>query len=222
MWRQLDGSVGASTFRPSTLHSGFGYCRAAHRIPALTDAGNHRYKHRRSGDRMTTAPPALPVYRNELSSRTRETKSMVDFIGFNRPIIEEFRANNGTVPSLGGNAPMLLLHHVGRNSGKEFVAPLRYFLDGYGRRFIVASKGGMPEDPEWYHNALAAETVTIELGDHDEVVRAIPVTGLERDELYANLVVTQAPEFADYARKVDRVIPIIELLATNQYDMPAT
>lgn len=138
---------------------------------------------------------------------------MTDFVSFNRTIIAEFRANHGTVPSLGGDAPMLLLHHVGRRSGKEYVSPLRYFPNETGRRFIVASKGGMPEDPEWYHNVLAAGQVTVELGDHDEVVRVREITGEERDKLYTNLVVKQAPEFAEYARKVDRTIPVIELLS---------
>ena len=59
--------------------------------------------------------------------------------------------------------PTLLLEHVGRTSGKLFVAPLLYMLDG-PNVIVVASQGGRPENPQWYRDLVANPDTHIEIG----------------------------------------------------------
>ncbi|HEY6492946.1 MAG TPA: nitroreductase/quinone reductase family protein, partial [Trebonia sp.] len=64
---------------------------------------------------------------------------------WNQQIIAEFRANEGRVGGPFDGAPMVLLHHVGRKSGQEYVTPLVYLPgDDAGSIYIFASKGGAP------------------------------------------------------------------------------
>ena len=127
----------------------------------------------------------------------------------NGRIIEEFRANAGRVGGPFEGSTLLLLHTTGRISGRERVSPLMYLPDG-DRYVIFASKGGAPTDPDWYRNLEADPTVTVELGSETIPVRASVVTGPERDELYARQVEIR-PQFAEYAEKADRIIPVVAL-----------
>ena len=74
---------------------------------------------------------------------------------YNRPIIEEFRANRG---KLGGNfdgATMLLLTTKGAKTGRLHTTPVAYLPDGDGanaRVVVFASKAGADNNPAWYHN----------------------------------------------------------------------
>jgi deazaflavin-dependent oxidoreductase (nitroreductase family) len=133
---------------------------------------------------------------------------------WNQQVIAEFRANDG---KLGGNfagAPMVLLHHRGRNSGKEYVTPLVYLpKEGDdGTIHIFASKAGAPIHPDWYHNLVAAGETTIEVGPGTYPVTVTEVTGDERDRLYAEQV-RRMPGFGEYEAKTAgiRTIPVLEL-----------
>ena len=127
----------------------------------------------------------------------------------NARVIEEFRANAGTVGGPWEGATMLLLHTRGAKSGRPRVNPLVYLPDGE-RYVIIASKGGAPEDPQWYRNLLADPDVEIEVGTRRISVRATEITGPERDELYARQV-ERRPAFAEYEKRTTRPIPVIAL-----------
>lgn len=127
----------------------------------------------------------------------------------NARVIEEFRANAGVVGGPWEGATMLLLHTKGAKSGLPRVNPLVYLPDGK-RYVIIASKGGAPEDPQWYRNLLANPDVEIEVGTSTIPVRATEITGPERDELYARQVVRR-PAFAEYEQRTTRTIPVIAL-----------
>ena len=131
---------------------------------------------------------------------------------FNARIIEEFRANDGVVGGMFEGMPMLLLHHVGAKSGATRVNPLAYQSDD-GRYVIFASKGGAPTNPDWYHNLKANPHVAIEVGTDTIEVVASEATGEERERLFR----TQAenvPQFGEYEKQTDRVIPVIVLTPT--------
>jgi deazaflavin-dependent oxidoreductase (nitroreductase family) len=128
---------------------------------------------------------------------------------FNANVIEEFRANGGKAGGMFEGKPLLLLHNVGARSGEPYVTPLVY-LDEDGRTFIFASKGGAPNNPGWYHNLMAEPNVSIEIGDEKRDVLAEEITGEERDRFY-RVQEEREPQFADYAQKTDRTIPVIEL-----------
>src|SRR3954468_7695989 len=101
-----------------------------------------------------------------------------------RGVIEEFRANRGKVGGPFEGRPVLLVTVTGAKSGRRITKPLVYLPDG-DRLLIFASKGGAPTHPAWYHNLVANPVVTVEVGDETYEVRASPLTGPERDQLYA-------------------------------------
>jgi deazaflavin-dependent oxidoreductase (nitroreductase family) len=128
---------------------------------------------------------------------------------FNAQVIEEFRANGGKAGGIFEGMPLLLVHNVGAKSGREFVTPLVYLADD-GRHVIFASKGGAPNNPGWFHNLKAEPNVSIEVGTDTLEVLAEEATGQERDRLYG-IQAEQQPQFAEYATKTDRKIPVIVL-----------
>ena len=126
--------------------------------------------------------------------------------------IAEFRANRGRV---GGNfegAPLLILHSVGARSGQPRTNIMMYQADGQ-RYLIFASKAGADDNPTWYWNLKANPDARIEVGDEIVDVHATELEGKERDEKYA-LQAERYPGFADYERKMSRVIPVVALTPT--------
>ena len=128
---------------------------------------------------------------------------------YNEQIIEEFRANGGKVGGRFEGRPMLLLTTTGAKSGRQHTTPLVYLADG-DRWVVFASKGGAPSHPDWYRNLRAQPEVSIEVGTTTVPVRAVEVTGEERDALYAKQAGIM-PAFADYQAKANRLIPVIAL-----------
>jgi deazaflavin-dependent oxidoreductase (nitroreductase family) len=133
---------------------------------------------------------------------------------FNSQVVDEFRANEGRVGGPFEGAPMVLLHHRGRKSGREFVAPVMFLRDEHdaGTIYVFASKGGAPTHPEWYENLVSAGTTTVEVGSDSYPVTVQEITGTERDAIYAEQA-SRYPGFAEYATKTAgiRTIPVIAL-----------
>jgi deazaflavin-dependent oxidoreductase (nitroreductase family) len=128
---------------------------------------------------------------------------------WNTAIIDEFRANAGKV---GGNfegAPMLILHTTGAKTGKERVNPLVYQAVGDDVA-IFASKGGAPDNPDWFHNLRAHPDVSIEIGTETVPVRARVAEGDEHERIWTRQK-ELIPGFADYEAKTSRVIPVVVL-----------
>jgi F420H(2)-dependent quinone reductase len=121
-----------------------------------------------------------------------------------------YRATGGrighTIPGVG---PHLLLHHVGAKSGQERVTPLLYTKDG-DDLIIVASKGGHPKNPAWYHNLKANPDIEIQVGSERRKVHAREADDDERSRLW-NLVVAQYGGYAGYQKRTGRKIPLIVL-----------
>ena len=129
---------------------------------------------------------------------------------FNRAIIEEFRANDGKVGGPFEGAPVLLLTATGAKSGARRTTPVMYLPDDE-RMVIFASKGGAPTNPAWYHNLVANPSATVEVGSDTVEVDAVVTSGEERDRLF-NHQAELYPQFADYAQKTTREIPVVALL----------
>jgi len=129
---------------------------------------------------------------------------------WNQQIIDEFRANAGRVGGMFEGAPMILIHHIGAKSGTERVTPLVHFPEDDRRTVIVASAGGAPSHPAWYHNLKANPKIEVEVGAETYTVLAEELPRAERDEVWKR-VVAERPGFADYERKTDRVIPLLRL-----------
>ncbi len=128
---------------------------------------------------------------------------------FNQAIIAEFRAHGGKVGGPFEGAPLLLLSTTGAKSGERRTTPVMYLPDGE-RMVIFASKAGAPTNPAWYHNLLANPTATVEVGTETLEVDASVTSGEERERLF-NRQAELYPQFADYARKTTREIPVVAL-----------
>jgi deazaflavin-dependent oxidoreductase (nitroreductase family) len=132
------------------------------------------------------------------------------FNDFNKGIIEEFRANAGVVGGLFAGAPMILVTHTGAMSGAARTTPLVYSQDG-DRVVIVASMGGAPKNPQWFHNIKANPKVHLEIGTQSYDASAEVLTeGGERQRLFDHHAELM-PNFRQYQEKTTRVIPVVVL-----------
>jgi deazaflavin-dependent oxidoreductase (nitroreductase family) len=129
---------------------------------------------------------------------------------FNRGVVEEFRANGGTVGGPFAAGTLLLLHTTGAKSGKPRLSPLAY-LTVDGKMLIVGSYAGAPKDPAWVHNLRAHPQAHVEVGTEEFDVEARELPDDERDATYPKIV-ERAPVFAEYQAKTTRAIPLFELV----------
>lgn len=134
---------------------------------------------------------------------------------FNQTIIDEFRANNGTVTAMGFGRGLALVHSIGAKSGEPRVNPLAAIRDDEGW-LLPASAGGSPKNPAWYHNLKANPEIEIEYPDEDggistAAVTATELTGEARDEAWARFV-ARSSGFAEYEKAAQgRTIPVFRL-----------
>ncbi|SDO78488.1 nitroreductase/quinone reductase family protein [Actinacidiphila guanduensis] len=130
----------------------------------------------------------------------------------NAEIIADFRKNGGKI-SPGINAilaqvEVVLITMKGAKSGAQYVVPLTCFPLEEGDFFVVASAGGAPRTPSWYHNLKAHPDVLIERGiERYPAVATLVEDPTERAHLYAQTTRVRS-EFADYERKAGRLIPV--------------
>jgi deazaflavin-dependent oxidoreductase (nitroreductase family) len=121
-----------------------------------------------------------------------------------------YRATNGVIGHhIPGLAPMLLLDHVGAKSGIKRTSPLLYIPDG-DDLVIVASKGGYPKNPAWFHNLRANPDTTVQVGSDRRQVRARVATADERTRLWPR-VVDAYSTYDEYQRRTGREIPLVIL-----------
>jgi deazaflavin-dependent oxidoreductase (nitroreductase family) len=121
-----------------------------------------------------------------------------------------YKASNGLIghriPGLPSN---LLLDHVGAKSGIKRTSPLLYIEDG-DDVVIVASKGGYPKHPAWFHNLRANPDTTVQIGSEHRPVHARVATPEERERLWPR-VVSAYRDYARYQERTGREIPLVIL-----------
>jgi deazaflavin-dependent oxidoreductase (nitroreductase family) len=128
-------------------------------------------------------------------------------------VIAEFRSNVGNVGGQFAGAPLVLIHHRNRSSGKEYVAPVFYMRAEEPETFYVfATLGGGNRNPNWYLNLIAAKRATVELGNETFDVLVEEVVGPQRDRIYAEQT-RRYPVFGEYERLNAgvRTIPVLAL-----------
>lgn len=108
-----------------------------------------------------------------------------------------------------GAPPMLLLDHVGAKSGTRRTTPLVYVTDG-DDIVIVASKGGNPTNPAWFHNLRAHPDTTVLVGSERREVHARVARPGERSRLWAKAVETYGG-YRGYQERTEREIPLVVL-----------
>lgn len=111
--------------------------------------------------------------------------------------------------SIGGR-PMLLLRHVGAKTGQHRTSALLYVPDGKNYA-VIASKGGDPKHPGWFHNITAAPDVEIQVGTQTIPVRARVAEGDERTRIWAKANEINKGGYDVYQKRTDRKIPVVVL-----------
>lgn len=121
-----------------------------------------------------------------------------------------YRATNGLIGHrVPGIPEMLLLDHVGAKSGTHRTTPLVFARDGRDI-VLIASKGGYPKNPAWFHNLVANPDTTIQIGSKRMNVHARIATPDEYDRLWT-LAVGVYKGYEDYRRHTERQIPLLVL-----------
>jgi deazaflavin-dependent oxidoreductase (nitroreductase family) len=133
---------------------------------------------------------------------------------WNAKTIAEFRANGGRVGGVFEGAPIVLVHHDGRKSGRDYVTPTMYLADDAdsGTIYVFATKSGAPSNPDWYYNLTTTGAGTVERGTETYAVTVRELPGDERDRIY-NEQARRYPGFAEYEQRTAgiRTIPVLEL-----------
>ncbi len=126
-----------------------------------------------------------------------------------RDQVEQFERSDGTEANTLRGVPIIVLTSRGARSGRLRKTPLMR-VEHDGRYAVVASKGGAPSHPVWYHNLAADPRVELQDGAvrQDMVARE-----LDDDEraLWWDRAVQVWPDYAQYQTKTDRLIPLFVL-----------
>ena len=111
--------------------------------------------------------------------------------------------------SIGGR-PMLLLRHVGAKTGTKRTSALLYVPDG-GNYAVIASKGGDPKNPAWYHNLMAHPDIEVQVGRKTIPVHARVANDEERARIWTKANEVNKGGYDVYQSKTDRKIPVVIL-----------
>lgn len=126
-----------------------------------------------------------------------------------RDQVEAIESSEGTQGTTMRGMPVVLVTMRGARSGKLRKVPLMRVEHG-GQYAAVASKGGAPENPQWYRNLVANPRVELRDGTMAKEVTAREVFGEEK-ALWWDRAVAAYPDYADYQAKTDRPIPVFVL-----------
>ena len=144
-------------------------------------------------DVMSLADRSWPVLRRMMGLHTQAYRLSNGLIGHRFP----------------GAPPVLLLDHVGARSGVKRTIPLVYVKDG-DDVVLVASKGGHPRNPAWYHNLRAHPDTTVQIGSERRPVQARVANAEERRRLWPKAVAAYGG-YRGYQERTEREIPLVIL-----------
>ena len=127
--------------------------------------------------------------------------------------VDRYRATDGKEGHDWNGTTVLLLTTKGRRSGQERVNPLIYQRHG-DDYVVVASKGGDPQSPDWYHNLVADPEVEVQVMGDRFHARARIATPREKPDVWRLMTATW-PQYDAYQTKTDREIPVVILERTG-------
>lgn len=106
-----------------------------------------------------------------------------------------------------GTQTILVIHYIGRKTGKEYQVPIAYFkTEGY--YFVIASNWGKEKNTAWYYNLKHQPNVTIEVEGKTLSVKSREAEGEEYGSLWA-IAVARHPDYLHYKEMTSRHIPIV-------------
>lgn len=118
-----------------------------------------------------------------------------------------YRLSGGRLMNTMLGKPICLVTMTGRKSGQAVTLPLMYVP--HGREvLLVASLGGAPRHPMWYHNLIANSRVTIQVGSEPRAMTVRQASSEEKQALWP-VCVAAFPEYATYQRQTERDIPVM-------------
>jgi deazaflavin-dependent oxidoreductase (nitroreductase family) len=123
--------------------------------------------------------------------------------------VEEYEASNGEKGNTLRGRPVIVLTTVGAKTGKLRKTPLMR-VEHQGTYAVVASLGGAPKHPVWYHNLKANPHVELQDRATKRAYMAREVFGEEK-ALWWERAVSTWPDYATYQQKTDRQIPVFVL-----------
>lgn len=126
-----------------------------------------------------------------------------------RDQVEQYESSGGTEGTSMRGMPVIILTTLGAKSGKIRKTPLMR-VEHNGAYAVVASQGGAPKHPVWYHNLTADPRAELQDGPVRKDMTAREVTGDEK-ALWWERAVEAFPDYADYQKKTDRQIPVLVL-----------
>nr|WSW71071.1 nitroreductase family deazaflavin-dependent oxidoreductase [Streptomyces sp. NBC_00995] len=126
-----------------------------------------------------------------------------------RDQVEQYESSGGTKGTTMRGMPVIVLTTLGARSGKIRKTPLMR-VEHNGSYAVVASLGGAPRHPVWYHNLTADPRAELQDGPVRQDMTAREVTGEEK-ALWWERAVEAYPDYADYQEKTDRQIPVLVL-----------
>ncbi|WP_042371451.1 nitroreductase family deazaflavin-dependent oxidoreductase [Streptacidiphilus neutrinimicus] len=126
-----------------------------------------------------------------------------------RAQVEQYESSGGKEGTTMRGMPVILLTSIGAKSGKLRNTPLMR-VEHDGRYAVVASQGGAPKHPVWYHNLKADPRVELQDGTVRQDMTAREVTGEEKAQWWQRAVAAY-PDYADYQTKTTREIPLFVL-----------
>ena len=121
-----------------------------------------------------------------------------------------YEVSDGRIGTNLGGRPMLLLRTVGRKTRQPRTAALLWVPDGDAWA-VIASKGGAPQHPGWYHNLIATPDVEIQVGRERIPVRARVAEGEQRARIWARADEVNQGQYTVYQSRTKRPIPVIVL-----------
>jgi deazaflavin-dependent oxidoreductase (nitroreductase family) len=131
-------------------------------------------------------------------------------LGWVREQVEQYESSGGKASTTlrDTGLPVVIVTHIGHKSGAVRKSPLMRVVADDGTYVLVASKGGAPENPLWYHNLRRQSEV--EIRDRDRVFRARihEVTDPEERARLWQAAVRAFPPYAEYQQRTTRQIPL--------------
>jgi deazaflavin-dependent oxidoreductase (nitroreductase family) len=128
----------------------------------------------------------------------------------NRIGVGMYRALDGRLASGSKNVHVLVITSPGRRTGVPRSTCVRY-LDTAGGFVVWGTGSGSPRDPDWFRNLRTAAVADVQVGAKRLRVKPRELADTERDAVWTDVVLAQAPEVAKYARKAGRTIPVAVL-----------
>jgi len=126
---------------------------------------------------------------------------------YTREQVELYESSGGTEGTTMRGMPVVVVTMLGARSGKVRKIPVMR-VEHDGAYALVASLGGAPKNPVWYHNLLAHPQIELQDGPARGDYTVREVDGAERDAWWERAVAAY-PDYADYQTKTSRVIPVL-------------